>query len=88
MKLLLCKVCQDVVRPLVNKERSCECGACKIVAHDDNLTVTYSGEKAVLIGFKNSSLVEAVSNQPETGLGREFVAFVLPKKCVSIIKKV
>ena len=87
MKLLLCKGCQDIVRPLIGKERSCECGACTIVGHHDNVTVVYSGEKAVLIGFKNSSLIHAVANQPQNGMGKDFVAFVLPKNCASVKKK-
>ena len=88
MKLLLCKSCQDIVRPLIGKERSCECGACTIIGESDGITVTYSGkEKAVIFGFNNSSLVQAVRNQPNEGMGKDFIAFVIPKNCSSVKKK-
>ena len=87
MKLLLCKGCQDIVRPIIGIERFCQCGACSIVGQHDNVTVSYSGEKAVIIGFNNSSLIRAVANQPEEGMGKDFIAFVIPKKCSSVIKK-
>lgn len=47
----------------------------------------YTGEYAIIIGFNNSSLRNAVINQPEKGQGKEFISFVLPKECLSAIKK-
>jgi len=87
MKLLLCKGCQDIVRPLIGIERVCQCGACSIVAQHDNITISYSGAKAVILGIKNSSLIQAVSEQPMDGKGKEFIAFVIPKTCPTTIKK-
>lgn len=87
MKLLLCKGCQDIVRPLIGIERFCHCGNCSIIGQHDNLNITYSGEKAVILGIKNSSLIFAVANQPEEGQGKDFVAFVIPKKCLTTHKK-
>lgn len=87
MKLLLCKNCQDIVRPLIGKERSCECGSCTVIGSHDNVTIIYSGEKAVILGIKNSSLKNAVARRPDYGQGEDFVAFVIPKNCSSVIKK-
>ncbi len=86
MKLLLCKECHDVVRPLIGKKRWCQCGKCSVIGDNDNVTVFYSGEKATMLGFKNSSFASAVVGQPLEGMGKDFVAFVLPKKCQSAIK--
>ena len=86
MKLLLCKECQDVVKPLIGKKRWCQCGKCSVIGHDDNVTVFYSGENAIMLGLANSSLRSAVISQPFDGLGKEFVAFVIAKKCITAIK--
>ena len=86
MKLLLCKGCQDIVRPLIGIKRYCQCGCCTIIGQHDNVTVSYTGEKAVILGIKNSSLIQAVANQPDEGMGKDFVAFVVPKKCITTIK--
>lgn len=86
MKLLLCTKCQDIVRPLIVEERKCFCGTCSIIGLSDNITIKYSGESAIIIGFNNSSLVNAVRNQPENGMGKDFIAFVIPKQCISVKK--
>lgn len=86
MKLLLCKECQDVVRPIIGKKRWCQCGKCSVIGHEDNVTVFYSGDNATMLGFTNYSFRKAVVGQPTEGMGREFVAFVIPKKCVTAIK--
>ena len=85
MKLLLCKKCQDVIK-LTYDERTCKCGSVggKYV---DNINVEYYGDLAVLLGFNNSSLRNAVINQPDNGMGKEFIAFVMPKK-IKTAKKV
>jgi hypothetical protein len=87
MKLILCKKCQDVVRLIQEKKRSCECGTCS-GQYTDELNAWYSGGDFVIpMGFANSSLIEAVYNQPDSGLGVDFVSFVIPKEC-STFKKV
>jgi hypothetical protein len=87
MKLILCHNCQDVFK-LDYKLRSCKCGQSKGKYLKDGLNATYQGENAVPIGFANSTLVKAVNNQPESGMGKEFVAFVIPKKCPTFQKSV
>lgn len=77
MKLLLCKECQDVVR-LIQEKRVCKCG--KVGGkYIDDLNAVYFGEMAIPIGFANSTLVQAVHNQPKNGMGENFIAFVIPK---------
>jgi hypothetical protein len=84
MKLILCKSCQDIVRPYPNKVRSCECGKITVEAVG-SLNIEVSGKKyATPLGFRNSSFRMAVINQPEIGMGQDFVAFVIPKQCDSI----
>lgn len=84
MKLLLCKNCQDVIR-LIDEERKCRCGSVK-GRYINEIYAEYSGEHAVPIGFANGSLVHAVHNQPETGMGEGFEAFVIPKNCPTMKK--
>lgn len=80
MKLILCKNCQDVIR-LMREKRFCKCGKC-CGKYTDDLNAWYAGgEFVVPLGFNNGSLVKAVNNQPEEGLGENFSAFVIPKSC-------
>ena len=83
MKLLLCLKC-DHIFSLDFQERTCNCNATKgrYINHQD---ATYSGDFAVPLGFANSSLSNAIKNQPQTGLGEVFTAFVIPKQCPTFI---
>ena len=80
MKLILCRECQDVVRLIEDEERQCKCGKCK-GQYIDDLNAWYEGEKCTPLGFANSSLVNAVMNQPEKDWGKTFTAFVIEKDC-------
>ena len=85
MKLLLCKDCQDIFKLNYDK-RTCKCG--KVAGkYIDKLNAIYSGENAIPIGFSNPTLVDAVINQPNQGMGKDFIAFVIPKN-VNTLKKV
>jgi hypothetical protein len=82
LKLIFCKECYDVVR-LTEKERTCECkkSSGKYV---DDLNAEISGP-CIPLGFDNFSFSDAVRNQPEkSGWGKQFTAFVIPKKCNTI----
>lgn len=82
MKLLFCPKCQDIVR-LLYHTRSCRCGftSGKVIhQHDAYYT------NGIPMGINNSSLVEAIKNQPESGIGIEFKAFIVPKQCSSFHK--
>ena len=78
MKLVFCKLCQDVVR-LQEYNRACKCGESG-GGYTDDLYAYYWGF-AIPLGFSNPSLVDALKNQPESGMGLRFEAFVIPKDC-------
>ena len=86
MKLLLCLVCQDIIR-LQREIRQCKCGLVEGHYLADGINAEYSGDNAIPIGFANISFVKAINSQPENGPGREFTAFVIPKHCCSMKKK-
>jgi hypothetical protein len=79
MKLLFCKSCNDIVK-LIETKRTCKCG--KVGGkYTDDLNAVYFGEMAVPIGFANSTLVKAINNQPQNGIGENFTSFVIPRDC-------
>lgn len=78
MKLIFCPHCQDIVK-LHKTTTVCKCGWC-YGAYLNDLHAFYS-RAAIPLGIINSSLVNAIKNQPESGNGREFTAFVIPKEC-------
>jgi hypothetical protein len=84
MKLILCKQCTDVVR-LFEVERRCKCGAVG-GRYLDGLNAEYWGDDAVPIGFHNALLLNAIANQPYTGMGKNFEAFVIPRECGTMKK--
>jgi hypothetical protein len=79
MKLILCKKCHDVIK-LDISPRTCKCKGCG-GRYIDDLHAEYWGSDSVPLGFSNSSLVDAVSRQPESGQGCLFTAFVIPIQC-------
>jgi len=81
MKLLFCKNCNDVFRIQVERERICQCGKTRGQYHDDDWNAWYKGKEAIPLGFANSTFVSALANQPETGWGKEFTAFVIQREC-------
>lgn len=85
MKLLLCRLCSDVFK-LGFKPKSCDCGAVNGKYLKDGLNAEVWGKEEALIplGLHNPELVEAIRNQPESGMGEEFTAFVIPKQCPTI----
>lgn len=85
MKLLLCRKCQDVFK-LQSKQKTCACGAVGGRYFEDGINAEYWGENAVPIGFANSTLADAILDQPEEGWGKEFKAFVIPKVCPTMQK--
>lgn len=77
MKLLLCHECGDVFN-LKSEVKTCSCGQTR-GQYTDDLNAVYDG--GIPLGFANSSFLEAVIAQPESGLGKEFTAFVIPREC-------
>lgn len=78
MKLIFCEKCKDVVaiRP---QKRSCFCGA-SWGQYLNSLDAVFGGE-SIPLGFANSSFLEALRDQPTTGSGAVFMAFVIEKNC-------
>lgn len=82
MKLILCKQCSDIFRLWVEEPRHCKCGSSGGVYIDDLNARIYG--KAIPLGFANWSFVAAVREQPESGWGKNFDAFVIPKSVETI----
>lgn len=80
MKLLLCKKCLDLISLHIDEKRMCKCGSVG-GKYTDGLNAVYFGDMAVPIGFANITLIAAIHNQPEDGMGEDFTAFVIPKVC-------
>lgn len=78
MKLILCPKCHDVFK-LDYQLRQCKCGQSYGQYGTDGLHASYHG--GIPIGFNNRSLVVAMFNQPQEGMGERFEAFVIPKDC-------
>ena len=84
MKLLLCTKCQDIVR-LFKKRRRCKCGrVAGLYTDDDN--VIYMGDKAIPISIDNTSLLQAIIEQPNEGEGKDFQATIPPINCTTFQK--
>ena len=82
MKLLWCKACGDVF----SLQRHVKWCSCKKTAgvYRDNVNAEYFGENAVPVGFHNRLFLNAVAQQPEEGMGKNFEAFIIPKKCPTL----
>lgn len=86
MKLLICVKCNSVFN-LKKEVKTCTCGESKGNYLEDGLNAEYEGP-CLPLGFKNSSLTSALKEQPADGfLGKEFVAFVIQRKCPTMIKR-
>ena len=78
MKLIFCPHCQDIVK-LHRQVITCECGKSQGTYLND-LNAVYSGD-AIPLGINSSSLADAIRNQPVSGNGERFEAFVVPGQC-------
>jgi hypothetical protein len=78
MKLLYCPNCADVFN-LNFKDKKCSCGQTSGHYLSDGLHAVYVG--GIPLGFNNRVFEESLINQPFNGAGRDFPAFVIPKKC-------
>lgn len=85
MKLLYCKSCGDIFS-LGYREKSCSCGNTKGKYFEDGLHAVYSGDQSIPLGISNPSFHDALHNQPEEGMGKNFEAFIIPKECKTFVK--
>jgi hypothetical protein len=87
VKLVLCRSCQDVFK-LVYDKRTCLCGKTWGRYLEDGLHAVYGGESAIPLGFANDSLATAIAFQPtKVTSGFRFEAFVISKKCATMVKE-
>lgn len=84
MKLIYCVKCHSVLN-LSLKEKSCPCGESR-GQYTDNLNAWYEGP-CLPLGFRNSTFVDALYNQPEKEWGEPFTAFVIQKECDTFTKR-
>lgn len=82
MKLLKCPHCSDIFN-LTLTEKSCSCGKTKGKYSQDGINAIVS-PSSVAIGFQNSSFLRALDRQPVAGMGEEFTAFIIPRRCETI----
>ena len=85
MKLLYCSLCNDIFN-LDFKLKKCSCGNAA-GRYLDEVCAEYSGENVYPLGFDNLSLKRALQNQPLTGGGKHFAAFVIAKECFTMWKE-
>lgn len=78
MKLLCCPDCGDVFNLTDEVVKMCRCGTTR-GKYVNELDAVYVG--GIPLGFANSTFVAALRSQPESGRGKEFTAFVIPKEC-------
>lgn len=81
MKLIFCPKCQDMFK-LQKHMRYCMCK--KSYGKYNGLLDASIGGEAIPIGIANRSFAAALTFRPEDGLGEEFTAFVIPRKCRTI----
>jgi len=78
MKLLFCRNCGDVLKLQLGR-RTCECGDSRGKYLADGDSAEISGPNATVIAIDNVTLAEAITNQPQTGRGTDFKAWVFAK---------
>jgi len=79
MKLIYCPECKDIIK-LNYGLHECICKASWSHYLEDGLNAVYGG-LAIPLGIHNNTFIQAIENQPDMGLGRNFIAFVIPKQC-------
>ena len=95
MKMVLCTKCFDVIK-IIEKPRWCSCGVCSAVLTDSVNARVYGGAAAVVLGFENTSLAEAIVAQRSKGdlgslhgvavKGRRFDAFIMPDSAATVCR--
>lgn len=85
MKLVRCNECLDIVKLVLTEKRICHCGKSGGY-YKDSLNAVYWGP-ATPLGFDGASWNDALRNQPKSGPeGALFTAFIIPKKCPTMVK--
>lgn len=84
MKLLFCKVCQDLIK-LDYEIRTCKCGngGGKYINSTD---AEYFGSHAVPMGIANGSLRKALTGDNTGTRGERVEAFIITDNCKTYVK--
>ena len=82
MKLILCPICQDVVKCGRRRKRKCACGA-SWGKYTDEIFAEIGG-KAIPICLHNMELCDAIEARPDKGRGPHFTAWIPPRVCQTI----
>ena len=84
MKLLICLDCMDVRALRIGRWMRCRCGRSR-ARYCDTIHAEVAGAHALLLGFQNRSLIEALRREVADrnadvarALGHTFEAFVIP----------
>ena len=83
MKLIFCLDCGDV-KALNYEITLCKCQNSGGQYLDKNDVEIWGN--VVPIGIDHRSFRKAIANQPLKGMGREFLAFVIPMNCPSVTR--
>jgi len=92
MKLLCCHQCSDVFSISTEKWKFCSCGVVRGMYTDSLNAEVYGPEgRYSVLGFANSSLIDAIKKQKELGdpagwHGYVFKAFIIPEKADSVTR--
>jgi len=85
MKLIYCRKCGHVLSLTDGHWRVCECGQCGGRYLKDCLHAeVFGGASCLPLGFNNPSFIRARGQQPESGWGERFEAFIIPKSCPTV----
>jgi hypothetical protein len=87
MKLLLCGICQDVVKIGTKEKRFCMCKEswCRTVDDDKQVEVS-DHPNAIVLGVDNRTLKTAVVVKHIHKKGIEFDAFVITDDCEAVTR--
>ena len=81
MKILMCDSCGDLFN-LTTSVKSCSCGKTKGKYCFDQLNAVVTG--GISIGFSNETFLPAIRNRPKSGMGKNFIAFIIPEICNTV----
>ena len=83
MKLIFCPHCHDIVKLNITSSRCCLCGK-SCGKYDKDGIHAWINKEAIPLIFVNSSFFEAMRNRPKKGMGKGFVAAVVPEQVTHI----
>lgn len=89
MKLLFCRVCEDVVKLGIHPDepKQCNCKKSSGYYESDGLHAVYSGP-CLMLGIDNTAFKRAINHRDTVGWpiasGLEFKAFIIPETAKTV----